>query len=129
MIALQKTHSKVKNIDYDKFVVQPYLTDVRFQTKEKQMLFSLRVRMTSTKLNYRSMYTDLNCNICSENVPQSDSHLLECQTLINECSELRNDTQVEYEDIFGNTEEQLRIAKLFMAIFETKSDIESIMPV
>ena len=94
------------------------------------MLFALRVRLTNTKLNYRSMYiNDLNCNICSEKVPQSDRHLLECQTLIKECSELAKDTQAEYEDIFGNTNEQLRIAKLFMSVFETKCKIESILPV
>ena len=67
---------------------------------------------------------DLNCNICSEKVPQSDRHLLECQTIIKECSELAKDTQAEYEDIFGSSSEQLSITKLFSSIFDTKSLLE-----
>ena len=56
-------------------------------------------------------------------IEESQSHLLECMTILNRCSELYNDRISQYEDIFGQIEKQVRIAKLFEAVFKTREQI------
>ena len=80
--------------------------------------------MTKTKINYRSMFTDLNCNFCDAGVPQSDSHLLDCTKIIEDCSALSNNNSVEYEDIFGTEQQQIEAIRVFMKVFETKAKLE-----
>ena len=80
--------------------------------------------MTKTKLNYRNMHADLSCNLCDKDIPQSDSHLLDCDRIILECEELSKNTSVEYEDIFGDENQQVQAIRLFSKVFETKAIIE-----
>ena len=117
--------SRSKNINYENLQVQSYLLDTKFKTDEKQLLFRLRTRMTNVKLNFRSSHQDLTCNLCKSESLQSDLHLLECETLIKECPELRNDMDSEYEDIFGRLSEQLSATKLYTSVFETKTKLEA----
>ena len=98
--------------------------NAEFKTQEKQLLFGLRTRMSNVKLNFKTMYSDLTYNLCEENIPQSDSHLLECLRIINNCPVLSNDTSVEYEDLFGDISEQLNATKLYREVFEAKTLIE-----
>ena len=100
----------------------------KFTTSEKQMLFKLRTRMTNVKTNFKSMYQNLNCNLCTDNEIQSDNHLLQCSTLIEKCFQLSNDISSEYEDIFScDVAEQLRITKLYSAVFSTKEELELLL--
>ena len=77
LLQIQQSHSKVKNIIYEKLQIQKYLLDVKFTTKEKQLLFKLRTRMTNVKLNFKSKHQNLTCNLCKDNILQSDNHLLQ----------------------------------------------------
>ena len=81
--------------------------------------------MTSSKANFRTMYGDISCNLCVEpSVDQTDSHLLDCTRIIKNCPELANNHDAEYLDIFGSTEEQLKITRLFTHMFKMKTQIE-----
>ena len=44
--------------------------------------------------------------------------------IILECEELSKNTSVEYEDIFGDENQQVQAVRLFSKVFETKSIIE-----
>ena len=55
---------------------------------------------------------------------KSDSHLLECLTIINNCPELKNDVETEYQDLFDSMQSQIKAVKIFMAIFKIKQEIE-----
>ena len=70
------------------------------------------------------MYTDVNCDICDENVPQTDSHLLDCIKILNMCQELRDDNAIEYEDIYGSIEVQIKAVNIYKDIFKIKEKIE-----
>ena len=76
--------------------------------------------MDNVKLNFSSMHSDLTCDLCTDEAPQSTSHLLFCRALLDQCPELYNDTAVEYSHIFSGTSEQLRATKLFLKVFKTK---------
>ena len=70
------------------------------------------------------MLIDLSCDLCGKDIPQSDSHLLDCARIILECEELSKNTNVEYEDIFGDENQQVQAIRLFSKVFETKAIIE-----
>ena len=45
--------------------------------------------------------------------------------ITEQCSMLSNNTSVEYEDIFGEVKEQLKVTKLYCEVFETENVIET----
>ena len=94
------------------------MTDSRFTLKNIQVLFKLRTRMVQVKANFKSGLDSLICDVC--NIEEdSQFHLLNCEELLNQCEALYNDDSVEYDDIFSNTEKQLKAVNLF----ETRTDI------
>ena len=95
-------HSKVKDIMYEKLSIQPYLTDIKFTTVEKQLLFSLRGRCTDSRANFRSMYEDVLCKLCDAGATQNDAHLLDCVAIINNCPKLSASISPEHVDIFSS---------------------------
>ena len=74
---LQQTHSKIKDIKYEKLKIQDYLKSPLFSNSETSLLYSLRSRTAETfKANYRNMYG--NIVSCPLKCPQEDTqyHLL-----------------------------------------------------
>ena len=55
------------------------------------------------------MYTSLNCDLCEKDFSQSDSHLLDCEFMIQKCPELNDSNVLEYEDVFKDSNSQLKI--------------------
>ena len=81
--------------------------------------------MTEVKENFSSMYQDLNCNLCNDDVIQSDNHLLQCSKIIEECSELIRNNVLAHKQIFSNdVNKQLSITKLYSKVFKTKTLLE-----
>ena len=64
------------------------------------------------------------CDLCDKNIPQSDIHLLDCSFMIEMCKELYSDTSIEYEDIFGDSDKQLEVVKMYIRIFDIKKTKE-----
>ena len=71
-------------------------------------------------LKIGSMYTSLNCDLCEKDFSQSDSHLLDCEFMIQKCPELNESNVLEYEDVFKDSNSQLNIVKMFIKLFEIK---------
>ena len=117
---LKSSHSKVQDILYNSLKVQTYISD--FQTKDTQLLFKLRSRMINVRANFKNYYrdSDISCNLCLKGTEENQAHLLECETLIENCQQLHDDYSVEYEDIFEETEKQLKATRLFQAVLETR---------
>ena len=76
--------------------------------------------MTNVKSNFKNMYPEnLNCNYCNEVDMQTQEHLLLCPKIISNCQELFDNVDIEHDDIYGNTEQQLAVTKLYQKIFDT----------
>ena len=84
------------------------------------MLFKFRTRMTNVKSNFKSIYDheDISCDLCDKWFSQTDSHLLDCETIPSKCPSLARNFDAEYEDIFGSFEKQLNIVNIFKEVFE-----------
>ena len=84
-------------------------------------LFKLRVREINVKANYKNMYPDLKCRLCtSQNVEETQYHLVNCDVLISKCKNLAQNVKIEYEDIFENGAKQVLAAKLLHEVIEIR---------
>ena len=88
------------------------------------MLFRLRTSMVNVKTNFSSMYSDLSCNLCGEDVLQNAIHLLDCKRMLDNFPDLYHNDEVQFEDIFSDTQHQLKATRIYTGIFEIKSKIE-----
>ena len=76
------------------------------------------------KTNYRNMFGDMGCRLCGDSeVEESQSHQLDCITLINSCPDLYNDSIVNYDDIYSDIDKQLRATKLFEKVLKVRDKI------
>ena len=114
-------HSKVKEIKHDKLKIQGYLLDMNHNLEDKYLIFKLRTRMIDVKMNFKGQDIDTKCNFCD--IEESQDHLLDCHTIIQNCKELYDDTVVEYEDIFNNATKQFQMAKLYKLALETRDQL------
>ena len=75
-----------------------------------------------------TMYEDVLCNLCNlcdSGVTQNDAHLLDCDTIINNCPKLAQSVTGEHEDIYNSDIKiQQVIAQLYLNVFETKSILD-----
>ena len=78
---IQATHSKAKNIVYEKLSLQTYLgSNSSLSIKEKSLIFAARARMLDGKANFKIGKTDLRCRKCLVE-EETQKHLLECSEL------------------------------------------------
>ena len=122
--SIKLRHSKVKNIQYRKLEIAPYLKDSGVPIIYKQLIFRLRTSMINVKENFKTMYGDTSCNLGGCNQPQTQQHLLSCSAIIEDCMEARNSPHVKYTDLFSSVDRQHRCAQLYAKILETKELLE-----
>ena len=80
--------------------------------------------MVNVKANFSSMYNDLSCDLCFENVIQSSDHLLDCSTILDNCPKLYQDDSIQLEQIFGDINSQRKAASVYIEIFRIKLRVE-----
>ena len=80
--------------------------------------------MIEVKANFSNGYTDVSCNICDQNEPQTQQHLLNCPEILKNCPELANNNEVVYSDLFENENRQLRCVRLFKIIINAKQKLQ-----
>ena len=118
LISLKNKHSKSEGLSANN-KIQDYLISNQLNTGEKQLLFQLRTRSYDCKVNYRALYKNqLACSICGQE--DNQQHLLSCSTTAHGL-DLKN---VQYSDIFGTVEKQVRITKILMQISNRRKVIQ-----
>ena len=122
---IQKTHSKVKNIKYDKLEPQPYLLSTLFTNDDVNLLYSLRSRGINCKANFRGMYgDDLACPVCDTEALDDQQHILHCTILAqNLPTEELAKHKTKYEDIFADCSRQKEVTELFSKLLKIREDI------
>ena len=104
-------HSKSKPLIKQSLAREKYFLDNRFSKSEIELLLALRSRMIPTiKNNFSSQYkNNLDCNLCHVKVC-SQEHLLHCIELTKH---VQVPSDIDYSDLFRNTDKQLKIIKVF----------------
>ena len=86
--------------------------------------------MFNCKLNFQNQQfkENLFCKLCKICI-DSQSHLLECFVLRNCNEELKNNTKVKYDHIFGNVDFQVEANKLLSKVIITREiPLEKLQP-
>ena len=126
---LQNTHSKVRDIKYSEFKIQPYLKCHTFSNSIASVLFNMRSSMTKNiKSNFSSLHRDnLYCKMkCQEpGIEDNQSHILQCQVLqkylnSEQAAQTKN---VKYNDLFESLEKQREVALVMSRLLQIREDI------
>ena len=129
----QKTHTKVKDIVYDKLEPQPYLRSPLFTNEENSLLFALRTRTARTfRGNFSNLYggrveCPLKCwSLAMHEPPPKDSqeHILGCNMIQLEDTSIAND-KIEYGDLFADVLRQKEAVTLYTMLIEERERILS----
>ena len=122
----QQSHSKVRDIHYDKLEVQNYMVSPLFLNTEVNLLHALRSRSTECKANQKQRYihTNLLCPLCEQEV-DDQPHLLSCTEISNKMeTEETAAGKIKYDDIFSNdVRKQKEITSLYLKLFKIRSRI------
>ena len=97
----RKDIKKGSNIQYTKLEIQKYLITDKLTTQEIKFLFKLRTNMLDFKVNFKNKYDktedsneQLLCPLCNVHIDDEENLLL--------CTELVNNSNVKYSDVFSN---------------------------
>ena len=109
MIKEKNGLSKIKNIKYESLKIQDYLKSEKFGPKERNLLYALRSRSYSAKMNYKKMNSsNLMCTLGCQNV-EDQSHIFE------KCSAI------------STKEEQIMLNSIFEDSYRQKDAIQKIL--
>ena len=117
----QSTHSKVKDIKYEKYTCQEYLKSSKFSFEEASILVALRSKtVKDIKSNIRSFsQNDQLCPLCMK-IVDTQEHCLECPKLKSIIKP--TEMHINYNQIYSQSEsEQKAVASLFLTILERRN--------
>ena len=111
-------HQKSKPLIKEKLMMEKYFLDPNFTKSEIELLFALRTRMVrDIKNNFPQMHNNnMACEICKLQIC-SQEHLLKCVELRKH---VKIPEDVEYLDIFRDTEKQLKIVKIIKQVLRVR---------
>ena len=122
---IQQTHSKVKNIQYHKLEIQPYLSSPLFSRKEISILFWLRSRSISgIQSDFSELYKpDLACPVCRQH-PDTLPGLMTCPALVPLVQKENDSSQIGFSDIFScDVSKQKAVTQLYVQLLEARDNL------
>ena len=126
---IQNTHTKVRDIKYETFKVQPYLNSHMFTNNMVQVLFNMRSSMTKNiKSNFSSLYgSNQRCRMNCKDLEAIDSqcHILQCSVLLEKLTpeEHHSAHQVKYDHIFGSLDQQRSVVLVLARMLDIREEI------
>ena len=119
----------MKNVKYEKFETQQYLTSQLFTNKETSLLYSLRTKTTKIfKANFTSLYNgNVECPLKCWDInrhepapPDTQEHLFVCKKVISNNVAF---SKSEYNDLFKDICKQKEVIKYFTSAIEYREKV------
>ena len=128
LMKLKETHSKLDDVNYTDFAIQPYLKNKMFSKDECKLLYLLRSKCHSSKQNFRRMYkNDTRCTFQCPDIEDQTHVFTQCYPIISQTT--ASNQIFDYDDIFGNIYQQKNIIKLFLLIDIKRQEVqEKLLP-
>ena len=119
------SHSKVSDITYTRLETQKYITSPLFTDEEVSLLFALRSKcVRECKANFRSMYSEVNCELCTDNKPDDQPHILQCTPLSDQLKSIElSMKKVEYSDIYSDPHKQKEVTVMISKLIDIKKKL------
>ena len=110
-------HKKTKNL-VPGGPFKEYLRSEKLTTKQKQLLFCLRVGSVDTKSNMKSQFKDkMGCRYCLSSELEDYGHLRRCSSIITSHELKAESDQVHESHIFSDFQCQIRAVKFYEKVF------------
>ena len=130
LLKKKKEHSKVSDIMYETFQAQPYVKSPTFTNDDVSLLAALRSHtVRGIRCNFQNLYKpNLNCPLkcwtVGEPPPQdTQEHVLSCTRLkLGQDSTVAN-SQISYDDIYGDLVKQKEVTNLFKQLLVSRDTI------
>ena len=100
-------HSKMKNLVFNDFSMQPYLTNPDISIDNKKLLLSWRIHMARFEENYRGGRSPVRCKLCNDHLDNQEGNF--------ECTAIRDKINIQgnYQNIFNPSSSELpRLANI-----------------
>ena len=118
----KRLHSKVKDVKHEELTKpEKYLTNNNITYKLSSLIFNLRCKgQTEFKANFHNMQESNVCPLCKED-NDTQEHALTCRIV---SKDLRNKLMnIEYDDLFGSEENQVKVAKAYQAKIKLRTSL------
>ena len=103
---LKKGHSKLADVTYNKFQIQPYLRAKELNNSGKELLFNLRSNCHSSKHNFKKINkNNTNCLFKCPNIEDQRHSFTLCTPIL---SNICNAFTTKYESIYGTLKNKPR---------------------
>ena len=122
---MKEGHSKMQNLNYEKFELMQYLNSPLFTNMNRNLLLALRTRtVRGIRKDFKGLYRDTQCPFGCE-TDDTLQHILECIVIKqNHKSTEVIHASAKYEDIFSNDIiKQQNITELYNQLLETRDKI------
>ena len=115
-------HTKIKFVKHEGLTKpESYLTNNNVTKKLSSLIFNLRCKgQTEFKDNFHNMNGRILCPLCKED-NDTQEHALTCRIVSRELKNNLDD--IEYDDLFGSVEKQVKIAKVYLAIIKLRTSL------
>ena len=131
LITLRSKHSKSANLMH-RNVLKDYLKTEQITTDEKKLLFALKTRQVDVKTNFRNMYSNMLCRLCTKvGTEESEIHMMTCEKIISDIYLKTQLENISYADIFGTLERQVvavKVWKKVIKVWKLKLEAEKLSP-
>ena len=128
LLEMQKTHSKILAIKYEKFEVQPYLKSSMFTNDDVSLLAALRSHtVRGIRCNFKNwykpnIYCPLKCwSAESSPVEDTQQHLLACTKLLSVHTNIVANKRIDHDDIYGDVASQKAAVTLFSKLIDLRN--------
>ena len=122
--------SKVKNIKYQHFKIQPYLTSKMFNNNEVELLSKLRSKNIDVKCNFKTKFSPnnnldkLKCSMKNCNELETQEHLIQCIPILTVLNEKYDKSGIRYDDIYSkHIKKQRSVTKLYKILIELRTKL------
>ena len=122
--------SKVKDIKYENFKIQAYMSSKIFTNNEVELLSKLRSRNIDVKCNFKTKYSPnnntekLKCLMENCNELETQMHLMKCEPILTVLNEKYDMSGIAYEDIFSNDlKKQRNVTKLYKIVTDIRTKL------
>ena len=111
---INKSFSKINDATYTKFQIQPYLSTIEINNKEKDLLFNLQANCHSSKMSFKKMYKNyVKCIFKCPNNEDQIHTFTKCQPIL---TKVTNASSAIYKNIFSTVQEKKKTIQVFMKI-------------
>ena len=120
-ISVKETHSKLNDIEYKEFWIQPYLTSQKLSNQEKQLLYKLGSTCNESKMNFKKINrNNLQCVFGCLSSEDQEYSFIHCSQLV---SKINTNYVGQYTYIFGTIEEQICTMRTYQSIQKLRNHV------